>query len=103
MPNKCKKCTVDCVVLVEPDFDAIVRMAANKLRLKINDLSRLQLSPRNASGGFPAGYMLPNSGDLSAYLCNDAVVAVTVTPTIYPDHQGPTPLYHLNARNYATR
>ena len=35
MPGKCPKCTVDSVVLVPPQHEAIAKVAINKLRLKV--------------------------------------------------------------------
>ena len=37
MGNKCPKCTVDAVVLVEPRHAPIAKVAINKLRLKVKD------------------------------------------------------------------
>ena len=44
MPTKCKKCTVDCVVLVDPSYAAIARTANHKLRPKLKDERRVVLA-----------------------------------------------------------
>ena len=54
-------------------------MALNKLhRLKSKSLARVQLTLKGAVREHPAGTVLPLTGDLSAYLTNDAVVAVSI-------------------------
>lgn len=81
MPGKCPKCVVDAVVVVEPTYDAVCAAAVNKLRLKLRDpVSRLELTLRKGVAGYPAGFVLPRERDLSAYLANDAVLAVKVLP-----------------------
>ena len=76
MPNKCKKCTVDCVALVQATHEAITRTAINKLRLKVKKGGRIQLDLRQAVRKHPAGTVLPLHGPLEDYLANDAVIEV---------------------------
>ena len=78
MANKCPKCTVDAVVLVVADFHAIAKLAINKLRLKIKDERRIRLALKTQVREHPAGTELPTVGDLSDYLANDCVIAVSV-------------------------
>ena len=67
------------MVVVEPSHAAIARVALNKLRrLKARSLDRVRLTLRSAFGEHPAGTVLPIDRDLSEYLCNDAIVAVSV-------------------------
>ena len=76
MPNKCKKCTLDCVALVQATHEAITRTAINKLRLKVKKGGRIQLALRQAVRKHPAGTVLPLHGPLEDYLANDAVIEV---------------------------
>ena len=48
LPSKCSKCTVDAVVLVEPQHAALARAAINKLRLKVKDVERVKLVLKSA-------------------------------------------------------
>ena len=48
LPSKCPKCTVDAVVLVEPQHAALARAAINKLRLKVRDVERVKLVLKSA-------------------------------------------------------
>ena len=77
--GKCKKCSVDCFVVVEPTHAAIARTAINKLKLRTRDERRVRLFLRSAVGDHAAGTALPAEGDLGAYLQNDAVVSVGVS------------------------
>ena len=75
---KCPKCTVDAVVLVEPRHASIAKVAINKLRLKVKDERRIRLELKTAVREHPAGTELPCDGDLSDYLANDCVLAISV-------------------------
>lgn len=78
-PHKCPKCVVDSVVVVAPNHAAIAQTALHKLRrLKSKSLDRVQLTLKHAVGEHPAGTVLPLEGDLTSYLANDAVVAVSI-------------------------
>ena len=77
--HKCHKCVVDCVVVVQPDHQLIAQVAVNKLRkLKTKDLGRVRLVLKHAVNDHAAGCELPVEGDLSEYLANGAVLAVSV-------------------------
>ena len=79
LPSKCSKCTVDAVVLVEPQHAALARAAINKLRLKVKDVERVKLVLKSAVREHAVGTELPcGEADLSSYLATDCVVAVSV-------------------------
>eukprot|EP00964_Phaeocystis_antarctica_P010817 scaffold5950_cov59-Phaeocystis_antarctica.AAC.2 len=85
LPSKCPKCTVDAVVLVEPQHAALARAAINKLRLKVRDVERVKLvlksavREHNVVRQHAAGTELPcGEADLSDYLATDCVIAVSV-------------------------
>ena len=79
LPSKCPKCTVDAVVLVEPQHAALARAAINKLRLKVRDVERVKLVLKSAVREHAAGTELPcGEADLSDYLATDCVIAVSV-------------------------
>ena len=79
LPSKCPKCTVDAVVLVEPQHAALARAAINKLRLKVKDVERVKLVLKSAVREHAAGTELPcGEADLSDYLATDCVIAVSV-------------------------
>ena len=82
MANKCHKCTVDTVVVVEPAHQTIALLAINKLRLKVKEKDRIVLSLKRAGMGHAAGTILPKEADLSLWLQNDAVVMVDVSAAV---------------------
>ena len=84
-PNKCRKCTVDAVVIVEPQHAEIARVAVNKLRLKVKDYRRVCLTLKTTVREHSAGTVLPQEEDLSPYLTNDAIIAVSVQDLL-PDN-----------------
>ena len=78
MANKCPKCTVDAVVLVEPRHASIAKVAINKLRLKVKDERRIRLALKTAVREHAAGTELPiDAEDLNDFLANDAIIAVS--------------------------
>ena len=66
----------ECVVLTSPEYDEIVRAAANKLKLSPRSITRLVL--RTPVLGHPPGTELPH-GDCSALLKNDVLLWVSVS------------------------
>jgi len=64
----------ECVVLVEPNYEAITRAAVGKLKLAARSSKRLVL--RSSSRGHAIGTVLPTAGDCSHYLCHDALIWV---------------------------
>ena len=88
MPGKCPKCTVDAVVLVEPSHSTIAKVAINKLRLKVRDVSRVRLCLKAAVREHAAGTELPSDDtDLTSYLANGCVLAVSVHDSPPPELQ----------------
>ena len=92
LPSKCPKCTVDAVIVVEPQHAALARAAINKLRLKVKDERRVKLVLKSAVREHAAGTELPYEADLSEYLANDCVIAVSIheSPQAAAAHE-PTP------------
>ena len=68
----------ESVVLVEPSYDAIVRAAANKLKMSAKHVTRLVV--QQPVGGRPAGTELPREGSCAAHLKNDTLVWVSQQP-----------------------
>lgn len=78
--NKCSKCTVDAVVLVEPRHETISSVAINKLRLKVKDRLRVRLVLKAAVREHASGTELP-FGDVSSYLENGCTIMASVRET----------------------